>query len=77
MECSRVPEPNLSPGVGGGGGVGQLEFQFGTHAWTRVLENTPKRVDRHWKIHPKRVHTRGSLFFKNTPFHAFSSYNFR
>ena len=39
------------PGEGGG----QLEFQLYTHARTRVLENTPKRMDRHGKKDPKRV----------------------
>ena len=51
-----------------------VEFQFSTHAWTRVLENTPKRVYRRRKIPSKRVGPRGSLFLGKHPFHAFLGY---
>ena len=62
-------------------GGGQLGFQFGTHAWTRVLKNTPKRVHCHGKIHPKRVYhflqkhpflrVFRYIFHQTTPFNAF------
>ena len=33
--------------------------QFGTHVWTRILENTPKRMGRYGKIHPNGADPRG------------------